>query len=641
MRSNRIVIMLGLGLLALFVLATVANGANSPVGAAAVDAIAVTEISDPPLGDVGAEPISAANLTFADAKTYRSEIEKAWFQDPNGGVSSGAANARMTALALGIDNLDAAARALIAPGDPDNALGNAMLAVRLAPDLPLAHMALAREMWSERDRTGAIREAGAGVVAIFRNFEALAWLVGSVLVMIAIVMVVAPLVFIVSVAVSVYGRASHDLGDMITSQMPTFARAALLGALVLIPLALGEGIIGLVVGLFAIGFVYGSSRHRMALSLAVVFFLMGMYPVAHTARTALIALDSDPVASATLAVLQGEESQADIALLERASETEFLAMHVLAIRARRLGNLDEALERYADLMESHPRNANVLTNYANLRFMTGDDEGAVDLYERSAALVDSARIMFNLSQVNARLFRIEEFEATLRAAQAIDADMVAHLSGGGEAGFVSDLAFPLLSLRSRLLAAAQEQATPRLAIDFIMPGWLGQSWMHVAGVFGLLVLLGGMLSSRFEQASACTRCGQRICTRCDGTVWNSETCNGCYHLFHRPETTDPVLRMKRLYELQARDTRIGRVALACSVLLPGVGGLLARRPDLSLLGTVAAAFSAVFLLWHNGVVPDPLAVGAAGSLAFVAAGGFAMVIYFVIVGTGLSIRRNL
>ena len=571
---------------------------------------------------------------------YRSEVERAWFE-AEGGLAKRAARARVVALALGIGNLDAAARALIAPGDPVDALSNAMLAVRLAPDLPIAHMALARAMWSDGEYSGAMNQTATGVMAIFRNFEATAWLVGSLLVMVAVVLIVAPLLFVANVGISVFGRASHDLGDLFDRRMPSFARAALLGTLLLLPLALGEGIVGIMLALFALGFAYGSHGHRVALGLAIAFFLMGSYPVAHTASTALMVLDSDPVASATLAVVQGLESEADIDLLERASESEFLAAHALAVRSRRLGRTQEALDRYSALLESHPRNAEVLTNLANLRFLTGDGEGAVELYERAAALVDSARLMFNLSQANARMFHIDEFEAALRMAQRIDAEAVADLSKIGDANFVADLEFPLTALRSRLLTASQERGTPRVAIDFLMPGWLGQNWIHPALAFALLAALSAGLSTRFEQASSCTRCGRRICSRCDGSVWNSETCDSCHHLFNRSETTDPVMRTKRLTELQVRDTRLARVAMAVSLLVPGAGGLLARRPDLGFLGVLAFGFAVVFFAWHDGVVPDPLSVGAAGSIAFIVVGCGAVLVYLAIVSAGLMIRRNL
>jgi hypothetical protein len=196
-------------------------------------------------------------------------------------------------------------------------------------------------------------------------------------------------------------------------------------------------------------------------------------------------------------------------------------------------------------------------------------------------------------------------------------------------------------LRSRLLAAAGNQVTPKLAIDLLMPGWLGGDWKRLVAGFVLLAILSGLLAPRFDRASSCNRCGRRICARCDGTLWNNETCDGCHHLFHRQETTDPVLRMKRLRELQVRDTRIGRLAFLVSFLVPGAGGLLARRPDLGFLGIVVGGFAVVFLTWHDGVVPDPLAVGSAGTLAFLVAGIVAMLGYLLIVGTGLMIRRNL
>lgn len=594
----------------------------------------------PPTTPSIAEDSESKRPLTPEEEGYRSEVERAWFGSDDG-LSAAATRARAMAVALGMENLDAAARALIATDDPDNALANAMLAVKLAPDLPMAHMALARALFDDGQRVEAFDQAANGILAIFRNFEATAWLVGSLLLMVAAVMIAAPLVFIVFVAVSVFPRAAHDLGDLITDKMPEFGRAALLGSLLLVPIALGEGIMGLVLVLFALGLLYGSPRHRMALGLAIVIFVAGLYPVARTAGTALVALDSDPVASATMAVVNGIESERDVALLEAASDEEFLAQHILAVRARRLGRMEEATERYSALQAQNPRNADVIANYANLRFRSGDDAAAVELYERAAALIDSPRVMFNLSQANARLFKIEEFEAALRSAQQLDAEIVGELSRIGNSDFVADLGFPLLTLRSRLLAAAKEQGTTEIAAAWLMPGWLGGHSARLLGSLVLVSLLGVMLASKFDQASGCTRCGKRICGRCDGTVWNAETCNACHHLFHRPETTDPMLRMQRLYELQARDSRLGKLALLASLLIPGAAGLLARRPDLGFLGILSCCFAFVFLGWPTGAVPDPLAVGEAGALAFVVAGSLALLCYALIVATGLLMRRQL
>jgi hypothetical protein len=149
------------------------------------------------------------------------------------------------------------------------------------------------------------------------------------------------------------------------------------------------------------------------------------------------------------------------------------------------------------------------------------------------------------------------------------------------------------------------------------------------------------LGSRWEHSSACKRCGHRICTRCDGTVWSADICDGCHHLFHRPEATDPKMRHARLSELRERETRIGHLAVASSLLLPGVGGLLARRPNLSLLGLFFFAWGVVLFIWRDGIVADPLTMGAAGSLVFLLAASAVAFCYATVVAAGLWIRRSL
>jgi hypothetical protein len=592
-----------------------------------------------PEGEAGwADPVSPKPSSPAD-EGFRSEVERSWFKAGTTG-SERATAVKVMALSLGIANVDSAARALIQSGDAIP-IEEMVLATEIAPDLPIVHMALAKAMWVEGERLGSIRVAAAGVAAIFRNLEAMTWWIGSLLVMISIVLIVAPFLFMLSVGLSVYARVAHDMGDLISKDVPAFARAAMPALLLLIPLALGEGIIGVVLVLFGLGFVYGTSRHRVALGLAAVFFMIGIYPMTHIAGSVLMVLDSDPVASASLAVIQGIESQADLEILDQSSGGSYLADYILATRDRQRGLHAEALERYEALHKSYPREAGILTNLGNLRFRVGDIDQAVGLYERSAALGDSARVMFNLSQANARLFRIEEFEIAMTAAQAIDAQQVAELSRIGNADFVADMPFPMEVLNARLLKAAQDSGAAHFETHILMPGWLGQGWLNTLLGFASMALLGGIVSTKFDQASVCTSCGQRICGRCDGTMWNSETCDACYHLFHRPETTDPVLRKARLAYLQKRDVWRGRFAVVVSALIPGVGGLLAKRPNLSFAGTLLCGMAIVAMFWHRGVVPDPLALGSAGAISFMVAGSLAMLGYVGVVAAGLMIRRNL
>lgn len=623
----------------LWVGAAGAEGADSvPTPAAATVLAETPPESMSPLGEIVGSQFAALEPA---ADPHVSELEAIWFEGLGAGSRSRGSDVRVRALELGIDNLDAAARSLLAPDEDGNGLGNAMLAVRLAPDLPLAHIALARAYWQDGNRSEATSELIHSFKAIPRNLEASAWLVGSLLFMMALVMIAGAIFFIISVGSGALGRAAHDLGDFVSSHMPSFAQGAVLAAILLLPLLLGEGIGGVTLAMFALAFVYGTSRHRMALLLASALLILGLYPVSQMAATVLRAFESDPVSSAMLAVTQGTESEAQVEILEFASGEEALAGQALAFRARRMGKIDEALERYQRLAQARPQDAVILTNQGNLFFRAGETEQAVELYERAAIEVDSARLMFNLSQAYARLFRIEEFESALRAAQALDSDMVFDLSRMGEADFVADLPFPIHLIRNRLLAAAREEAPPRAAIDFLLPGRLGESWKHTLGGFLLALLSATLLAARFDHSSSCTRCGRRICSRCDETVWNAETCDSCHHLFDRPETTDPTMRMTRLSELRSRETFRSRIAIFVSILIPGAGGLLARRPDLGFLGILFFGFAVSCFVWRDGVVPDPLAVGAAGPLAFIVAGCAASFGYLTVLGTGFMIRRSL
>ena len=98
--------------------------------------------------------------------------------------------------------------------------------------------------------------------------------------------------------------------------------------------------------------------------------------------------------------------------------------------------------------------------------------------------------------------------------------------------------------------------------------------------------------------------------------------------------------MARLAELRERETRLEKVALAASLLVPGVAGLLARRPGLGFVGLLLFAWAAVAFAWRQGVVPDPLALGSAGPLAFFLTGLIAVLGYLVVLAIGLAVQRS-
>ena len=570
---------------------------------------------------------------------YRNDLERSWFGG-GAGLTERAAAVRVGSLQLGAGGAIGPALALVAPASAPLELEDALLAVRLSPDLPLAHVALASAHWSEGQRAAAFGAFFEAFRAMPRNLEAGLWLVTSAMLMLTAVGALASLLFIAMAGLSVFPRVAHDVGDLVSRDMPGFARAALLGSVLALPLALGEGLFGVALVLFAMGVVYGSSGQRFALGVAATMLVMSLFPLSDLSGRSLSMWTADPVAKSVHAVEAGIAGVGDLELLRSVEAEDGLAAQGLAVHARRIGRDDEAYRRYKAILADQPRNPVVMTNLANLEFQRGAVDEAIRLYERASAVLDSPVLWFNLSQAYARSFKMDEFENALQRAQMLGEGIVADLSLQKDPSLIADLPIPLATLRSRMFQAAEGAAFGSRLRAPLAPGYAARDWQSASLGFGILLVLGTLLASRFDHAGTCGRCGIRICARCDGTVWNSLTCENCHRLFNHPETTDATLRAARLGELRIREARIERAVRIASLVLPGVGGMFAKRPDLALVALACFSWGVVAFVWREGAVSDPLVVGFAGSALFMATAVVSLLVYAGLVVAGLSIRRN-
>jgi ribosomal protein L37AE/L43A len=223
----------------------------------------------------------------------------------------------------------------------------------------------------------------------------------------------------------------------------------------------------------------------------------------------------------------------------------------------------------------------------------------------------------------------------------LDSDVVAALSSLGDARLVADLPFPDALLRDRFQSLVLSQKQPfDLALD-LAPGRLGENEWMTAGGFSLAMLLCLLFANRFDHSSRCTRCGHRICTRCEETVWSEEVCEDCHHLFQNPASTDPSLRMTRLQALSKRAVGMDRIILLGSLLIPGVAGLASRRPDFAMLGLLLFGWIAAWVAWPSGVFDDPILMGDAALICFAIPGLLAVLSYSGIIVASLVARKNL
>ncbi len=594
-------------------------------------------------------------------------IERAW-REPADSLPVRVERTRKASIEAGIWSLDSAARALLrVSGSP---LEHAGAAVDLAPDLPVARMAFARALWRRGDSPlAALREAIGAIASLARHLEATLWLAGSALAILAVGLVVGGLACALSAGALAAPHAAHDLGDALGGDAPAFARMALLVTLVCTPALLGEGLLGLAVGVLALGAFYGRAWERIALCAAVAAVWLGAFPLAELAGHSLEALARDPVVRAASAADHGSPSAVDLAVLRAAASADAssgsgsdargegssgndalrlgrdpLAARVLARLARREGRLGEADARYQELLETTAVDAALANDAANVRLRLGHVDAALELYERSLGLAPSPHVFFNLSQAHARAFEVEGLTRALERAQALDGDLVAELTrvqGTSDTrDFVVDLPLPPSLLWSRLARAGDGRAFAAELRKPVAPGRLGREpGLALAGL-AAPVVLGSLAGGRLRRSRWCTRCGARTCPSCHGAQAEAELCRACHRLFFQPEQTQRELRVARVAVLEERRRRLDRVATLTALLVPGAAGILASRPLRGLVACIFFAVAAAAVAWRGGVVPDPSVAGPAGSAALLGLAGIAALAYAALVTTSLVSRRS-
>jgi tetratricopeptide (TPR) repeat protein len=603
--------------------------------------------ASPAASDTGPDTQEAANPDLDLRADFASDLGRAaaavrlaWGTDAED-LAARARRARRVALQHGMSNFDPAARALIGPELKGIGLEQAQAAVVLSPDLPAARMALAREIWREGDSPiAAARTAFGALLAIPRHFEASIWFSATILYIAALALIVAGLLTIALYGAFAFPHAAHDLGDLVWSAMPNFARAALLAALMLVPLALQQGWLGLGLTLFSVGLIYGATRQRLVLCLAAIAVLVGMFPMARLAGSLLTAYLETPIEAAILST-DGFALPGDVRQLESAGEGDPMAAMALAMASRRAGNLADSDARYRLLLQQEPANYSAVNNAANVKLELDQVEDAIGLYQRSFETHDSATVRFNLSQAQGQAFKLDDVGPTLAAAQRLDSARVAELTllqGTDLTRFTIDLPLPRRIVWDRILAARYGELFLAELRSAIAPGAVGRTVQVSAAAFASIAILSWVIASRSRKSQWCNRCGRRMCPRCEPELGAEVECESCNRLFNHPETTDREMRTVRVNALRFRERRLARVRLIVAILLPGAAGALSRSPWAAFIGALSAPIAIMAIVWRNGVMPDPLIAGAAAPMVFGLISVLALLGYGASVAVPLSAR---
>ena len=532
---------------------------------------------------------------------------------------------RAEALARGILSLDGAAIALLAdPGPPPLARipapERAELAVELAPELPAAHFALAASSEGAARRQALAR----GLARLVRHPESVLWLAVLAVQMVLAAGLAAGVVVPACLLVPVVRHALHDIGDALRADLPAFARGAVLGGVLVLPLVLGGGVAATVAVAFGAVFFYGDARDRIAAAAAAVLLAVAMGPALEISARLSAAPRSDPGVLAALAPRRTAPLRDELEPLQRAAaEGRVDAAVALALHARRMGRVELAREILDGLVRRGAVHPAVLLNAANARVATADPAAAFELYDRVLEQAPDAVALFDLSQALGREIRIHEQERALARAQALDPETVGELTrldGRSDAPLLVDRS-PGSVFRA-LFRATPETARAARAVRGRWLGPAGAGPGAMAAALAVAAALGAVLALAFRPSRTCGRCARSICPRCHGPL-RAGLCRPCASLFGRPGETDRSLRRRALAELRRRRQWLGRVQVAAGLVVPGAAGVLVGSPTLAV--AAPALFGAAFALLATGAgAPAPASVGPAGEALRVAAGGLAL-----------------
>jgi len=560
-----------------------------------------------------------------------SDIENTWFNTPGPVLARGEA-VLVQRGEIGLRNMDGLARAILLGSSPEQMIQIAGLASQMAPDLPYARMEAARAL---RIKNGWSHEVVMAYVGAFksvaRNLEASLWFEAFVLRLLGWILALGSMAYLLLVALRTLPLAVHDISDLIPLEIPPFAGLALLGFLVLLPAALGEGAMGLALTLFIVGVCYAGMKQRAVLCAAVVALLMAVHGVGLAADARLEALGSPSLIKLVNTAFQGMLEPGEVARLQKEALSEGepapLVREAYASWLAREGRLEEAEAMYDQIVlaENSLIPVYLLNNAANIKIKIKKLPEATALYQHAEALItagfgapeEQALVLLNLSRAYGENFKLNKQDDVMHRAQAASEITVTQLLA--QAKHDNAKTFDLLpstALMQKMLLAEGVATRGDLPLQRILaPGIVGGNPLLGGAGFALALFLAAMVIKLRPQSFSCESCGCSCCPRCrkESSV-KHQLCMTCVRLLKRPETVEVNLRIEKIAELKQVNKSRNRKAIALGVLVPGAAGLLVNRPVLALISLFAAVVPVIVWKARLLVLPDPYLVGGADEI---------------------------
>ncbi|HET8538605.1 MAG TPA: tetratricopeptide repeat protein, partial [Anaeromyxobacter sp.] len=506
-------------------------------------------------------------------------------------------------------------RRALASNLPAEAVAHARVAVELAPDLPDAHLALARArlaaepgkpgpalgavadaLWAARREPRTVRAfagdlAGAAFAALFTG--ALATVLVLVLRSLRLFL--------------------HDFHHLPLVRGTAFVQASFLAVVLLaLPIVLGLGPLAAAAVALAAVWLYLSLAERLvatgALLVLVAMPWMTGAVVGATAWTGTLAEQVHEIEQGAMS----DEGAAELAARFAEGPAPGAILAALGRHHKRRGELDEALRWYRRAVAADARAPELQVNIGNVLFLQGDLEGAKAAYlaatdQAGSDVVVLGAAHYDLSKLYLRTSDMEKSAAAREKAEREAGDFLRRFGSDDDFSanrYLVDVPVP----HEKLAALAAQDGAPdalaawaraRIAGALPRPLW---PWGAVAAVAALWAA-GLAAGGRLGLATPCERCGRAACRRCDGSA--GELCAQCVNVFLKKGVVDARDRLRKEAQVRRHAQLVQHVTRALAVVAGGAGQLWHGAPVKGALLLVAMLFSAFVLWFWRGVTPPP------------------------------------
>ncbi len=565
---------------------------------------------------------------------------------------------------LGVEDLETfsfafarASEVKLLANDPLASLSLAQAAVKLAPDLPSSHLALARSQFAVDaaafgEYVGSVQN---GLAAMLRDPRyrrpVLADLASAVIfALLATALTVTLVLFLRKVRYFL-----HDFHHLFPRSAARWQSLAIAGLLLSLPIVFRLGLTPILLVLFAAVVLYLSVVERIVA--AALIALLGVLPL-----LAGVAVEQTAFAGTVAEDLQrlerggdaAEEAAARLTHRHLKEQPVFPELFALARYELRRGKLDAAVTHFKAAAALRTNDARLLTNLGNAMMAQGDPEGAAEMY-KSATQADPtlAAPLYNISRLYNRRAatapdeqvggELDKALTAITTAQKLDASLLTRKEPPEENLLHNRLLIspPLPTAELASLAVSPERGDRvRAQLALALVGTAADPVASVYPALAALLLLGlGLTAPRLGSSRACEKCGRAVCRRCDPELgMGSQLCNQCVNVFARKGVVPPPVKVRKQLEVDRYQGRMNRFSYLFGLICSGAGHLFSGLPIRGALYVFCFLFLVFNVFFRVGILRPPF--GSLPMLMRLAPVGVAFLLLYLLSLRGLYKRQT-